>query len=501
MKQFIRPIRLYIVAVFILVALSYVAQALIPYFTQALLRREFLFAMIGYIGCTVFYLLCNYLSMRLEWRYGIVFSTSLKNTWFNQLLAMPQGKFSKQKVAEYVSYQANDLDALEKDYLAPLFSFYQQIMKMVIFAVIISQTVNIWVASILFITALLTIQVPKIIGKRTAARRDAYLKSQGDYYAKLEDLLTGHHLVNDETEENFQKVQQKSLDNLQTHYLKYGLLKAFGIIMNASSFSLTGIVLFIYLVFALSTRRLSIPEVAASLSYITAFSEPMTELLYDIQMLESIKNVKKNFLEIVSQVQLPKRAIKSFDKIEIQSLKKVVGNTQLDIPELMIKKGEKIAVIGENGSGKSTFLNVLNGTDDEFEGKIFVDGNEIKNLDGAFAKILQAEHTFHDTYKNNVTIFGSYQEKVSDTKSEVSATTLSGGEKQKMYLTRVTNQESPLVILDEPFSALDYYQFENELQKVLQLPATVIMTIHQKDEFLGKFNRILKLEKGKIVES
>ncbi|MEK4817464.1 ABC transporter ATP-binding protein [Macrococcus sp. FSL R5-0951] len=499
MKKFIKPIRIFIILNIIFSVISNIALALMPYYTQELLKSHYQNALIGYISCILIYLLFNYLQMRVEWKQAIKFSTLLKTEWFNSVISKSKYDFSKRKVPEYISYQSNDLDALEKDYLPPLISFYKQILRMIIFAIVITGTINIVVAIILITSAIVSIQIPKIIGKKTSQKRTKYLKNQSDYYKKLDDLLSGHHLINNKTLLGFKKQQQLSLEKLQSNYYDYGLMKTIGLVLTGFSFEFTGIILFIYLAYGLYNNQITVPEVAASLSYITAFSEPIQEILYDIQMLESVKKVKESFLSIINLKKVDKIGCRTFKKIIMKNIYKKIGNKNLNIPLLEINKGEKIALIGDNGSGKSTLLNIINGMDEDFEGDIYIDGEKINYLDGLFSMILQKDHTFYASYEENISIFSSYDIKqMKDIFSGQNASYLSGGEKQKMYLTRVINQNNPLILMDEPFSALDTVQFQNELSKVLNLDSAVIMILHQNDNMLEKFDTVWKIENGTI---
>ena len=247
--------------------------------------------------------------------------------------------------------------------------------------------------------------------------------------------------------------------------------------MTGVSFEFISLVLFIYLAYSLSHQQLGIPEVVASFGYINAFSEPIQEILYDLQMLESVKPVIKSFQNIVGRpvsVQAPQH---SFDTITLKNISKQLGESKLIITSATIQKGDKIALIGKNGSGKSSLLNILNGTDEDFEGQIVLDGLVLDHLWGRFGMILQQEHTFISSYENNVTLFNSFNEKFREEDFEkIPPQSLSGGQQQRMYLNREKNRKNPLLILDEPFSALDTNQFKMELERVLELPSAVIVT-------------------------
>ncbi len=499
MKRFVRPIWIYCVATLFFSVLSNVAMAYIPFFTQTLLKQQYLLAVEGYIICIFSYLVCNFIQMRIDWRQSIVFSNLLKNSWFDAIQAMSQKKFAEKSVPEYVAYQSNDLDALEKDYLPPLLSFIRQILQMIVYTVVISQTINPWVAFILISCSILSIQIPKVLGKKTAKKRKIYLKAQGQYYDTLDDLLSGHHLVTEKTQKAMQKVQRQSLAHLQENYYRYGMMKVWGLVLTGASYELTGVVLFLYLAYSLSKGQITIPEVAASISYISAFSGPIQEILYDVQMLESVKPVKESFLSVVNQPVQLKREVHSFHTLQLKNIRKNIGQLVLDIPELTIQKGDKIALIGENGSGKSSFLNLLNGIDQPDSGEFYLDGQLIQSLEGAFGKIVQHEHTFKGSYKDNVTLFDSYSlEQFEQRFITKEARQLSGGEKQRMYLSREQNHQSTFLILDEPFSAMDAEQLKKELLKVLNDEGTVLLTIHQNKDLLALFDRVWCLKNGKI---
>ena len=68
-----------------------------------------------------------------------------------------------------------------------------------------------------------------------------------------------------------------------------------------------------------------------------------------------------------------------------------------------------------------------------------------------------------------------------------------------MYLNREKNRQSPLVIMDEPFSALDAHQFEAELKKVLDLPCAVIITLHRQNEALNNFDQVWEIRSGELI--
>lgn len=343
MQIYLKPLRWYLFFNLVFGGISNVCTALLPYFTQELVRGHYQIALYGYCLAVLCYLGCNYIQMRLDWKQAILFSTHLKNDWFQALLELGHHDFKQKTVAEYISYQSNDLDSLEKDYLPPLMSFIKQILRILIYTVVISRTINPLVALILLVSTAVSIQIPKIVGKLTAQRRQVYLEKQGNYYRTLEDLLKGHHLVNQVTLSGFQDQQRNALNTLQDKYLGYGLTKIMGILLTGLSFEFISIVLFAYLAYSLATQQLGIPEVVASFGYITAFSEPIQEILYDLQMLESVKPVVQSFQAIVSRPSAVQAPQMSFETLMLNHITKRLGESSLTIfPTLKFARGTRL---------------------------------------------------------------------------------------------------------------------------------------------------------------
>lgn len=200
--------------------------------------------------------------------------------------------------------------------------------------------------------------------------------------------------------------------------------------------------------------------------------------------------------------------------------------------DLTIKSGEKIALVGENGAGKSTIIKLLLRFHDVSGGSILINGVDVKKLDlDAWHKQLGA--LFQDfikyqfTFKENV-IFGdiekrndlsaikeaiekagaeSYLEDLPKGMDQVVGKTfeegvdLSGGQWQKLALARAFFRDAPFLILDEPTSAIDakaeyeIFQKVNELQK----DKTVIIISHRFST-VRNADRILVLDNGRIIE-
>jgi len=192
------------------------------------------------------------------------------------------------------------------------------------------------------------------------------------------------------------------------------------------------------------------------------------------------------------------------------------------------KKGETIALVGKSGSGKSTIVNLLNRFYDDYEGRIRVDGYDIKkikltDLRNSISYVSQDPTLFNDTVKNNIA-YGL--DEVSDSAvfqaaREANAyefimnlpegfntiigdkgTTLSGGEKQRVAIARALLKQSSILIFDEATSALDN-ESEKEIQAAIEKASqnkTTFIIAHRLST-VEKADKICVLENGEITQA
>jgi sulfonate transport system ATP-binding protein len=183
--------------------------------------------------------------------------------------------------------------------------------------------------------------------------------------------------------------------------------------------------------------------------------------------------------------------------------------TVLDRLDLDIAAGEFVALIGRSGSGKSTLLRALAGLDREVTGQLSVPGT----VSVAFQeprlvpwKKVLANVTLGLRADDPLAVGRAALDEVGLTeRASAWPGTLSGGEAQRASLARALVREPSLLLLDEPFSALDALTRIAMHRLVLQLwqryqPAVLLVT-HDVDEALALADRILILGQGRIAYS
>ena len=192
-----------------------------------------------------------------------------------------------------------------------------------------------------------------------------------------------------------------------------------------------------------------------------------------------------------------------------------------------IKKGEKIAIVGESGCGKSTLLKILLGMEIPAEGNVYYDGNSlqslnIKSLRRCIGSVFQFSRLFPGTIADNIAFgnedmaeedliwqaadkaeIGDYIRtlplKMDTEISESNSSGFSGGQRQRLLLARALFSKPRVLILDEATSALDNLTQAKVLHNIEEMNCTVVMVAHRLST-VEHFDRIIMLEEGRIAE-
>ena len=207
------------------------------------------------------------------------------------------------------------------------------------------------------------------------------------------------------------------------------------------------------------------------------------------------------------------------------SLKMPDGRLLLDGIHLQIEEGTTTAVLGRSGSGKTTLLRLVNRMLDPTDGTVFIRGKECEQLNvitlrRGIGYVIQETGLFpHFTVARNVGLVPELngkrigEEKTSELLALVGLEAekfagryphqLSGGQRQRVGLARALAAGPAILLMDEPFGALDPLtraEMQDMLRDLLsRLKKTVLLVTHDLDEALYLASRIVLLEEGRVV--
>ena len=181
------------------------------------------------------------------------------------------------------------------------------------------------------------------------------------------------------------------------------------------------------------------------------------------------------------------------------------GRTVLTLPELTIEKGKIYAVIGANGSGKSTFAKILAGIEAPDGGKAPVSGADIGYMP-------QKNFPFRMSLEKNILLNGSDRETAKKRMEALELTSLastpakklSGGETARMALARLLMRRYELLILDEPTAAMDMASTklsEKLIEEIVKKDGcAVLLVTHSLQQARRMADEVLYLDAGELRE-
>ena len=192
---------------------------------------------------------------------------------------------------------------------------------------------------------------------------------------------------------------------------------------------------------------------------------------------------------------------------------------------LQVEQGERLAIIGESGAGKSTLLNLIAGFETPASGQILLndcDHTQTQPADRPVSMLFQDNNLFpHLTVAQNIglalapslSLNATQQQQVREIAEKMGlesllsrrADQLSGGQKQRVALARTLLRDKPILLLDEPFSALDPIR-RHELQQFIldiciERNLTFLMVTHQLEETKNLFTRVVEIREGQVFPS
>ncbi len=441
--------------------------------------------------------------------------------------------FEKKNTADYISSITNDVKMIEDNYLQPMFDVIQYSIifiasfgTMIYFDLIVTVCVVITIA-IMFI-------VPSLFGKIMENRQSVLSQKLSELTSDLKDILSGFEVIKSYSMKTYiLKKFDKSNDN--TMKTKYLVDKVIALNEGLSSFLaliVQVVVLFLSAYFII-TGRISVGALLGMVQASSNLANPLLMIFNNVPKIKSVSPIikKLNDLSEVRNVNSSNQSISEFNHcISMKGLSFSYDEQKEVLKDIdcYIRKGEKHAIVGKSGCGKTTLVKLLIGYYSSYNGEILYDSTELHSLDKGMitqlsSLIHQNIYMFDESIYDNICLHEDFSKKEVDEAIELSGlnefisqlpdglsyqvgengSNLSGGQRQRIAVARALIRKKPILILDEGTSAIDMQTAFDIESRLLKMEGLTMITIthNMKKELLEMYDNIIYMENGTIIDN
>jgi len=482
----------------------------------------------------IFGYLANYFLVFL--RNGVI--RDLRNAVYKKTIELPLSFFSEKRKGDILARVTSDILDLQYSFLSVLELIVREPLT-IIFTITAMLIISPQLTLFIFIFIPIMGIIISRIGKSLKRKSDRVQKEQGTFLSTLEETLTGLRIIKGfNAEEKFNEKFQESTSRF--YHFSNKLLNRQNLASPASEFlgiCMIAVILWYGGNLVLSGDTISDLDGATFLVYmglsynILTPAKAISRGFYNIKKGGAAAERIQEIIDTENPLKDKKDAIEkdSFDKeIVFDTISfKYEDEYVLQDFSLIIPKGGTVALVGQSGSGKSTLANLITRFYDVNQGKITIDGIDIrdltiKSLRNQLGIVTQDAILFNDTVKNNMLLgvenasdeqiiealkianaweFVEELPQGIETNIGDSGNKLSGGQKQRLSIARAVLKNPPIMILDEATSALDT-ESERLVQVALEnmMKNRTSLVIAHRLSTIQKADSILVLQKGKIIE-
>jgi subfamily B ATP-binding cassette protein MsbA len=474
--------------------------------------------------------------------YGAIATTShlgqavvrdLRNDVFDRIMLQPLRFFQSNPTGELISRVSSDVERIQTAASETLAEFLKQ--SAILIFLLVAVFIIDWKLAALALVLVPLVFYPTVwFGKKLRRLSRSNQQEMANMANVLYETIAGNRIVKAFTMERaesakFHRITKRiaalNFRQRMTHAVSSPLMEVLGVLVVAA-----------FLLYA----RAQIIGQRMTPGLFVAFVVAMIKLYDPVRRISGINNsfqqafgASARIFEIMSfdgEPQTGKATLDDFrDRIDFESVGFAYNAAEpvLSNISLTIGKGEVLAVVGPSGSGKSTLVNLLPRFHEVSEGRILIDGRDVREFDlqslrRRIAVVTQDVILFNDSIRANI----AYGDPTASNEAVMRATRaalvdvfveglpdgydtqiaerglrLSGGERQRISIARALLKDAPILILDEATSSLDSESevlVQQALQNLMQGRTTIV--IAHRLSTIRHADRIVVLEGGRIRE-
>ena len=468
--------------------------------------------------------------------FGVVMN--MRDKAFSKLERLPVSYIDTHPNGEIVSRVIADVDQFADGLLMGFTQFFTGIIT-IVGTLVFMLSINPWITAVVVVVTPLSFVIASFVAKKTHKMFTLQSETRGEQTAFIDEMIGNAKTVDayshyDENLKTFDEINER---------LKGYSLKAvfFSSITNPATRFVNSIVYASVALFgaflAVKTQQqaITVGVLACFLSYANQYTKPFNEISGVVTELQNAFACAGRLFELLEEKEVPPDSpdaveLKNVDgRLELRnvSFSYVENKKLIEDFNLSVKAGQRVAIVGPTGCGKTTLINLLMRFYDVNSGNIIIDDNDYdnvtrKSLRQNFGMVLQDTWLKSGTVKDNIKMgaFDATDEEVVeaakkahshsfikrlangyDTVIGEDGGSLSQGQKQLLCITRLMLCKPPMIILDEATSSIDT-RTEIKIQKAfgaLMQGRTTFIVAHRLAT-IKEADVILVMNNGRIVE-
>lgn len=464
------------------------------------------------------------------------FAKALREKISIKINKLPLKYFDKNKVGDVLSRVTNDVDTVSQSLNNSLASFVSA-LTLFIGTIIMMFVTNTLMAITAIVSSLFGFIFMFIVLSKSQKYFTERQQELGNLNANIEEIYSNVSVVKsynakEETRDGFNKINEKLFNATRKSGFLSGLMPPMMMFIGNFGYVCVCIVGALLVI----NNKISFGVIIAFISYVRLFTSPLSQIAQTMSSFQQTAAASERVFELLDEEEMEEKKTKKvllpenvLGKLEFKDVCFTYdGNSDATIKDFsaQIKPGQKVALVGPTGSGKTTMVNLLMKFYDINSGDIKIDDISIKdlkreNVHDLFTMVLQDTWLFDGTIKENI-IYNRENVSLDDVKKACKTVgidhfiktlpegydsylndeaSVSAGQRQLLTIARALIKETPFLILDEATSNVDTRTEEliSKAMDILTKGKTSFIIAHRLST-IKNADLIIVMKDGKILE-